>query len=466
MKRSEPISFKQSWLCEAIHHKESEWGPLDDSKAVRLAQHGLSNLDKIVRRAEELSVSSGVLTGISNFISVGRIVLLLMFVFAIFAGAIATSTVLERSPEPVNITWAIVSLLGINLLSLVLWLFALLSPSASGGILAQLWPWLTRKFARGPDMALAIQSLWSVLGQSGTKRWVLSTVTHVFWLTLSVSASVTLYLMLSTRQYDFVWSTTVLSPEVFVEWTERLATVPKWFGYAVPDSETVLASAAVSAINPESTRRLWSTWLIGCLVAYGILPRLFLSILSVAMVLIRRNAMQPDLSTPYYISVLNRIPSTDSLTDDRTPKDSVFVIPTDHTDQSRRAHQTQNILIAIELNPDDTWPPEGLDTSVSCTEPIDSRESRKLVLDTLMRARPKNLVLACDARHTPDRGSMRLIVDLSELSARTLVWLRHSQSSHAHTEAWLSQLGGLSGIEYKLRDDTASVMQWLERHHD
>lgn len=466
MKRHEHISFKQSWLCEAIHHKETEWGPLDDSKAVRLAQHGTSNLEKVVRRAEELSVSSGLLTGISTLITVGRFVLLLMFVSAIFAGTILTSTVLERGNQPVNITWAVVSLLGLNVLSLLLWLVALLLPRASGGILAQLWPWLTRKLARGPDMALALQSVWSVLGQAGTKRWVLSAVTHVFWLTLSTSAAVALYLMLSTRQYDFVWATTVLSPDVFVSWAERLATVPQWLGYAVPDREIVRASSAVSAINAESTRMLWSNWLMGCLVAYGILPRLFLAALSIVIVFIRRNAMRPDLSSPYYISVLNRIPSTESYTDGRTPKDSVFKIATDHADQTRLAPHAESVLIAIEPNPEEAWPPEDIGTNVTCTEPIDSRESRKHVLDALTRARPKNLVLACDARHTPDRGSMRLIADLSELSLRTLVWLRHSQSSHAHTEAWLNQLGGLSGIEYKLRDDTASVMQWLERHHD
>jgi hypothetical protein len=61
---------------------------------------------------------------------------------------------------------------------------------------------------------------------------------------------------------------------------------------------------------------------------------------------------------------------------------------------------------------------------------------------------------------------MRLIANLSEHSKRTLLWLRHSQAAQAHTEAWVAQLRNLPQIELKIRDDAASVMQWLERHHD
>jgi hypothetical protein len=55
MNKREHISFKQSWLCEAIHLRESQWGPQDDSKARLLAQHELSPLAKVTCRAQVLS---------------------------------------------------------------------------------------------------------------------------------------------------------------------------------------------------------------------------------------------------------------------------------------------------------------------------------------------------------------------------------------------------------------------------
>jgi hypothetical protein len=61
---------------------------------------------------------------------------------------------------------------------------------------------------------------------------------------------------------------------------------------------------------------------------------------------------------------------------------------------------------------------------------------------------------------------LRLIAELSGCSKRTLLWLRHSQIAHAHTEAWVAQLRSLPHIEVCVRDDGVSIMQWLERHHD
>jgi hypothetical protein len=82
-------------------------------------------------------------------------------------------------------------------------------------------------------MGLAVQAWWSVWHQAQATRWLLSTGTHLIWMTLSVAATVTLLLALSTKQYDFVWETTVLSSEVFVRGIGYLSVVPQWFGFAV-----------------------------------------------------------------------------------------------------------------------------------------------------------------------------------------------------------------------------------------
>jgi hypothetical protein len=466
MDKHDSVTFNQAWLCEVIHLRESQWGPQDDSKARFLAQNERSPLAKIIRRAKELNQSSGLSTAMKTLSSASRLAFLVILSLTIIAGVSSAFAALGNGTQPVNIVWALLSLLGLNFLSLIIWCVTLLSPTASGGRLVQLWPWLTRKIARGPDIGLAVQAWWSVWHQVRATRWLLSTGTHLIWMIFLLAASGATLFALSTRQYDFVWETTVLSSEVFVNGVGRLAVIPQWLGFPVPDPELVRASGSVAQNSADVTRRLWSGWLLGCLIIYGVLPRFFLWLMSTYIVMKRRARIKPDLTSPYYVAVLNRMRSTTLQSTDAPPPASVFKIDAKKNPYTNNTVHTEYLLIAIEPDPQDIWPPEGIGSIVTCIGPIDSRESRHQVLGTMAQTRPKNLVLVCDARHSPDRGTLRLIRDLSESAKRTLVWLRHNQASQAHTQAWLSQLRDLSEIKLNIQEDATSVMQWLERHHD
>lgn len=466
MEKSEPISFRQAWLCEAVHLRESQWGPHDDSKARRLAQHELSPLSKVVRRAQTLSESSGLIQSIDKLSTAGWLAFLALLGLAIFSGATMGFASLGHSAQPVNIVTAFFILLGLNSLSLIVWCVTMLSPHATGGLLVQLWPKLTLFFARGPNMALAIQAWWSLWRQAQATRWLFSASTHLLWVTILTGAAGAMLFALSTRQYDFVWETTVLSSDVFVKWAGWLAVIPQWLGFSVPDEQLIGASSSILQNNAESARRLWSGWLFGCLVTYGILPRVVLTVISALIVFISRARIRPNLSDPYYVSVLNRIPNPDQISDGLAPDPSVFSVRTGTGQNVSNTGHTEHILIAIEPDPSDPWPPDGIGNAVTCIGPIDSRESRHHAQAMVTQTRPINLVLVCDARHSPDRGTLRLLGELSDYSKRTLLWLRHSQSNHAHTEAWLSQLRSLPKIELRIRDDAVNVMQWLERYHD
>lgn len=466
MEKHDSVTFNQAWLCEVIHLRESQWGPQDDSKARLLAQNEGSPLAKVIRRAQELNPSSGLTTAMTTLRTAGRLAFVVIFSVTIIVGVSSAFATLGNGTQPVNIVRALISLLGLNFLSLIIWCVTLLSPTASGGRLAQLWPWLTRKIARGPDIGLAVQAWWSVWHQARATRWLLSAGTHLIWMILLLAASAATLFALSTRQYDFVWETTVLSSEVFVKGVGRLAVIPQWLSFPVPDPELVRASGSVSHNNADVTRRLWSGWLLGCLIIYGVLPRFFLWLMSAFIVMKRRAHIKPDLTSPYYVAVLNRMRASNLASADSPPPASVFKIDAKKSPYSSTTFHTDYLLIAIEPDPQDLWPPEGIGSIVTCIGPIDSRESRRHVLSTMAQTHPKNLVLVCDARHSPDRGTLRLITDLSECANKTLIWLRHSQASNAHTEAWRSQLRNLTALELKARDDAASVMQWFERHHD
>jgi len=466
MATTDKISFDQAWLCETLRLQETQWGARDDSKARLLASHEQTPLKKIARRAESLGQDIGLLGAMVQLKKAGWIALLLSFCIIIFAGVLSAQAALGRGTVPVNVTWAILSLLGLNILSLLVWCTAVMSASASGGWLTQFWPWLTRKIARGPNVGLAAQAWWSLWHQANATRWVMSAGTHLFWLIFSLAALVTLMILLSIRQYDFVWETTVLSPGVFVSAVNTLAVIPQWLGFVVPDSQIVRLSASVSQPNAETTRILWSGWLIGCLVVYGVIPRALLVLLSILLLIKRSRLTQPDISSPYYEAVLSRITPAFSAPEGMPPHGVVIEAPKGAGRNYEGEWQTKYLITAIEPDPTEAWPPPGIGTAVASAGTIDSHASRQHILFLLSSARPQRLAIACDARHSPDRGTLRLIADLSSFAKHSLIWLRYTKVPDAHAPAWQAQLQTIPGLEILSSDESRTVMQWFERHHD
>ena len=80
------------------------------------------------------------------------------------------------------------------------------------------------------------------------------------------------------------------------------------------------------------------------------------------------------------------------------------------------------LLVAIELDDEKPWPPQ-LPESVVNAGILDSRESRLKLLDQLTRFPPARLLIACDPRRSPDRGSLALIAELARCAGSARVWL-------------------------------------------
>src|SRR5690606_25800243 len=84
--------------------------------------------------------------------------------------------------------------------------------------------------------------------------------------------------LLATRRYGFVWETTILPADTFVALSAALGALPGSLGFPVPDAATVMASGDAPMLA-EAGRRAWAGWLVGAMVAYGVLPRLALALL-------------------------------------------------------------------------------------------------------------------------------------------------------------------------------------------
>ena len=461
-----PMVLKDSWLCEALRLKETQWGQFDDRAACLRAAREPTAMQQIAARANFLGETSGVKLALGRVQSGLWVAFIVLLVIAVLVGGSAALAALGAGFRPVNVVSALVVLLGVNLFSLVVWIVTLIVGIGSGGWLAGRWPWLVRKLATGPEVGLAGQAWWSLWQQAGGLRWVLSSVTHASWLIASLTMLAVLYFTLSIRHFDFAWETTLLSADSFVALTQFVGVVPHWFGFAIPDSETVRASGHLSR-NSVQAQALWASWLTGALVCYGVLPRSLLLLVSLAMVARAWPRTQPQLLSPYYQALLLKMAPAALSPEGQVPPQIKLRYPPvlKGADSATRAMMT-----GIELETE--WPPVGLGCEIVHTMMIDSRDTRNMALGHVAQLNPRRLVIACDARQTPDRGTLRLIAELASYASKTLVWLQPAggadgpDGADGRIPVWKNQLHAALEVEVLVTPLLAPVSEWLGRSDD
>lgn len=423
------------WLTEAIHWRETHAGPLEDSEAVRLARREGSTLaQRIEARALWLAERDGLPQALDHWRQGARLALAVLLLCAVLSGASMAAAALGDGGRPVNVFWAVASLLGINLLALLAWCASGLL-RGHGAALGRLWLWLSSRLARDSRALPLAPAYWALLQRRRLGRWRLGSAAHGLWLLSALSALATLVLMLATRRYEFVWETTLLGSASFVQLTHALGALPAWLGFSVPDSEAIRASGDAAL---ASARQPWATWLLGVLLCYGVLPRAVLGLLCWA--LWRRGRRQLLTAPEYPISEALRerlMPSAERLGVHDAPG------PLPATAELRPAVHTGSdaVVVAIELSAEQPWPP-ALPAGVHNAGILDDRASRQRVLEQLSAHPPGRLLVACDPLRSPDRGTLALLGELSRCAGATQVWLLPSEPLDLpRLEAWHSALG-------------------------
>ncbi|PCK48618.1 hypothetical protein A2J14_33345 [Pseudomonas aeruginosa] len=107
------------WLTEAVRLREEQAGPLEDSEALRqaLAQGG-SLPRRILTRAHWLGRREGLLDAQRTWRQGSRLALALLLVLALASGAGLAFAALGDGQRPVNVFWALASLLGLHAIAL------------------------------------------------------------------------------------------------------------------------------------------------------------------------------------------------------------------------------------------------------------------------------------------------------------------------------------------------------------
>lgn len=174
-----------------------------------------------------------------------------------------------------------------------------------------------------------------------------------------------------------------------------------------------------------------------------------------------RTRLSLDLKLPGYSALREALmPSSERLgVNDAAPEQ----LPQIERSQDNVQHEGA-LLVGLELDDQRPWPP-ALPASVKNAGVLDSRESRRRLLDQLSHFPPARLAVACDPRRSPDRGSLALLAELARSAAATRIWLMQPPPGQAldaeRLGDWHQALEQLA-LPYA---DTAP-MNWLEHGHD
>nr|WP_243432837.1 MULTISPECIES: DUF2868 domain-containing protein [unclassified Pseudomonas] len=447
------------WLTETIRLREEHAGPLDDLEANRLARAAGGDLpSRIARRALWLAERDGLTAALKHWLQGARLALVLLMIFAVLSGAGLAFAALGQTP--VNVFWALGSLLGINLILLLSWALGLIFAGEHGATLGRLWLWLSEKFARDAKAAQLAPALLLLLQRKKLNRWALGALVNGLWLLAMLSALILLLTLMATRRYGFVWETTILGADTFIHVTQALGYLPALLGFNVPTEEMIRASGA-GALNIESARQAWATWLVGVLVVYGVLPRLLLALFCLWRWNSGKAALRLDLNLPGYAQLRERLMPTSERLGVNDPEPAQL-----HRVESNVGELASEgaLLVAIELDEQRPWPP-ALPKNVSNAGILDSRESRHKLLEQLSRFPPARLAIACDPRRSPDRGSLALIAELARNAGATRIWLLQAPPGEALDGQRLGDWhAALQQLDLPFAD--CAPMNWLESGHD
>ncbi|MDH1259926.1 DUF2868 domain-containing protein [Pseudomonas atacamensis] len=456
---TELTPLQNLWLTETIRLREEHAGPLDDLEANRLARAAGGDLpSRIARRALWLAERDGLTAALKHWLQGARLALVLLMIFAVLSGAGLAFAALGQTP--VNVFWALGSLLGINLILLLSWALGLIFAGEHGATLGRLWLWLSEKFARDAKAAQLAPALLLLLQRKKLNRWALGALVNGLWLLAMLSALILLLTLMATRRYGFVWETTILGADTFIHVTQALGYLPALLGFNVPTEEMIRASGA-GALNIESARQAWATWLVGVLVVYGVLPRLLLALFCLWRWNSGKAALRLDLNLPGYAQLRERLMPTSERLGVNDPEPAQL-----HRVESNVGELASEgaLLVAIELDEQRPWPP-ALPKNVSNAGILDSRESRHKLLEQLSRFPPARLAIACDPRRSPDRGSLALIAELARNAGATRIWLLQAPPGEALDGQRLGDWhAALQQLDLPFAD--CAPMNWLESGHD
>lgn len=460
--------FARRWLAELVRRHEEHHAVLDDARVHADARAAAADLEgRVLHRAQVLGARQGWREAIVRWQARARVLLFVAILLALVLGFGAAAGVLGDGARPVNVVWALGGLLGVHLLSLLLWMLGVALQGRArggfhhGGVLGRAWLALTAWLDRSKAAVDLPAALGGMVGRGRLASWGVGAVNHALWFAALLGATLGVLALLATRRYGFVWETTILPADSFVGLSAALGALPGMLGFPVPDAATVAASGDAPMID-EAGRRAWAGWLLGAMVVYGVLPRLLLALLCAALWRRGVRGLTLELSRPGYARLRPLLMPDSERIGVSDPEPAAMPRPLRPAPAVRG--EGRAVSVALELGDDLPWP-QSLDASVP--QPawedggrLDGREQRRAAREAFAAHPPRRLLVVVDARQTPDRGSLGLIAELAGHAQATRVWLAGAATPAAVTPATHDE--GRGGDEGAAPAPSGRVNQWRD----
>ena len=469
-------AFTQTWMALAVRAIERS-GPLDDAdalaEAMRLHPQAQQRQERLRERAWLLGQRLGLDTHLAHWRDAAWL-LSAVLTLAVLLLANGIVFAMLSDGRSINAGSAFVAALGIHALTLLLWLAGLLLaghlPGAGasvslGRLLLQLlarWPWGTR--LQKPHALALVSAAKELLRASRLAPWAFGLVSHVVWTASFVLVLLGLLLAFALRQYQLTWESTILSPAFFDAFVQITGWLPGLLGFAVPEG---VASLQIDAVTGQLAipARTGALWLLGCVLVYGLLPRLLCAALCWGVWQRRKNRVALDTAEPYFRQLLARFAALQPSRITDVEQVAPSAAPT--APLLGGAYQPVLALVAFELTAPLEWP-QPLAQQAALVESIAaSIEERSRILAALAQLRPQALVLVCDASATPVRGTGRRLRDAARHAQHSALWLYgQNPSAPVPPPRWHDWLDKPNAPQLTCLHNLCEVQSWIKKRHD
>jgi len=450
-------TFDNAWCYESVRLRESQKPRLDDHHANQLAiLAGPDVRAQLLARATELARLAGVDTAQQTAKQFMRVGLILLWCVSFVVGASAGIASLGDATRPVNLLWALGSLLLVPSIAMVVWLATLLTRTSGGGWIGRLWQTVVARLLKPGATTSTWQAWLQLTKDAGANRWWFAFLTHSMWFWVLSGMLLAVMVSFSLRHFTFEWQTTWLSSDVFVQLAQIVGALPNAIGFSTPDTEMIAASGN-AAIDEPFVRLAWANWLVGAIFVFGWLPRLILASVSWAYLRSRRLTYTIQIDDAYALAIrskLDRLIAYSTVDGPAGAQDHWQTMVGIATDQAC----TESAVLALEAGL-----PAALHARLPAESivlpPVDDGQSRRDALARLERLKPARLLVLVDARQTPDRGLIGTILSMGSQAVNTQVLLMHSSDSRARLGIWRERLNGigLSGVNEQIDQ----ALAWL-----
>lgn len=453
-----------------------EPGPLDDQELLRRAlAAGGDRQQQILQRNLGLGERLGLQRELARWRQLGWLLVLLLAGVMALAG-LATARSVLAPDRSINAVAALVGVLALPTLTLLAWLVLLPlahrgTGTGGGWSLGHTVLTLAARLplGRGAHASPLLQALLEVMQRQRLWPWFSGLASHAIWLLALLLTLVLLVFGFSFQAYQLSWETTILSPEFFQRFVAASGWLPQLLGFSVPDAAAVQRVGEAMAGTDLAAQRAWAWWLIGCIVVYGLLPRVLLLVLSYwrwRTGLGRLLAV--DMADPYNQRLARRLDALAPHAQVLDPEGASAAAPP-WAGTGAGTASAAPAVIGFELPPDLPWPTPGLPPVLARMLRVDgSARAVQQVLQQLTMAPPAAALLVLHAPASPDRGAARFLREVARLAGRCAVVLAHADggpASAVDTARWQAWLRAQALPPLDLLPQVADAARWLEGAH-